>query len=200
MLDVIHNIIRKAVYLYIKGEERSYLKNIVCSGGVKRSICIKYPAFIGPQEYITIGENTTVLAYSRLQVYRGENNGRIEIGNNCFLGYRLSILASEKVKIGNNVLMASDISIVTHNHGINPELKMSYAGQPLSAKEIVIGDNVWIGDKAVILPGVTIGKGSVIGAGSIVTKSIPEYCVAVGNPAKIVKKYNFSEHIWEKIQ
>jgi lipopolysaccharide O-acetyltransferase len=65
-------------------------------------------------------------------------------------------------------------------------------------KPVVIGDNVWIGESACILPGVTIGEGSIIGALSVVTKSIPAYSIAVGSPAKVVKIYNFKQEKWIK--
>ncbi|WP_279145834.1 DapH/DapD/GlmU-related protein, partial [Clostridium tyrobutyricum] len=63
-------------------------------------------------------------------------------------------------------------------------------------KEVVIEDDVWIGEMVCILPGVRIGKGSIIGAGAIVTKNIPKYSIAVGNPAKVVKNYNFNDKVW----
>ena len=64
--------------------------------------------------------------------------------------------------------------------------------------EIKIEDGVWIGNSVIILPGVKIGKKSIIGAGSVVCKSIPDYCVAVGNPARIIKRYDHSSNIWRK--
>ena len=70
--------------------------------------------------------------------------------------------------------------------------------QPLNSKAINIGDGCWLGEKVCVLPGVTIGKKCIIGAGSIVTKSIPDFSIAVGNPAKVIKKYNFETHKWDK--
>lgn len=66
----------------------------------------------------------------------------------------------------------------------------------INDQKVVIGDNVWIGDNSVILPGVEIGKGSIIGANSVVTKSIPDYSIAVGIPARLVKKYDFQMERW----
>ena len=70
--------------------------------------------------------------------------------------------------------------------------------QPLQTKPVSIGDGCWIGEKVCILPGVSIGKKCVIGAASVVVKSIPDYCIAAGNPAKVIKRYNFVSHQWEK--
>jgi lipopolysaccharide O-acetyltransferase len=69
----------------------------------------------------------------------------------------------------------------------------------LSFKPIIIEDNVWLGEFVSVLPGVTIGKGTIVGANSVVSKDLPKYVIAVGSPAKPVKKFNFSTQRWEKI-
>ena len=71
--------------------------------------------------------------------------------------------------------------------------------QKVTTKQIELSDNIWIGANAVITAGVKIGKHCVIGAGSVVTKDVPDYCVAVGNPAKVVKKYNAITGNWERV-
>ena len=86
--------------------------------------------------------------------------------------------------------------ISSENHGVDPDLE--YVDQPLISKPVTIGDGCWIGEKVCILPGVTIGKKCIVGAGSVVTKSIPNFSMAVGNPAKIIKHYDFDKHKWEK--
>ena len=115
------------------------------------------------------------------------------------------ITARESVKIGNNVLLASKIYISDCSHG-------SYSGdendshpesiphdRPLFSKPVVIEDNVWLGEFVSVLPGVTIGKGSIIGTNSVVSKNIPSNVIAVGSPAKPIKKFNFATNNWEKI-
>ncbi|MBL4677498.1 MAG: hypothetical protein JKY70_15040 [Mucilaginibacter sp.] len=67
----------------------------------------------------------------------------------------------------------------------------------MGTKPVIIEDNVWIGETVSVLPGVTIGKGSIIGASAVVTKNIPPYSIAVGNPAKVIKTYNFESNSWE---
>ena len=86
---------------------------------------------------------------------------------------------------------------LSENHGIDPECSTPYMDQELTGLPVRIGTGCWIGEKVIILPGVSIGEKSIIGAGSIVTKKVPSYSIAVGNPAKIIKKYNFSTHRWE---
>ena len=83
---------------------------------------------------------------------------------------------------------------------MNPESQMPYMDQPLECKPVTIDDGTWIGEKVCILPGVTIGKKFIIGAGAVVNKSIPDYSMAAGVPAKVIKKYNFKTHSWEKVK
>ena len=110
---------------------------------------------------------------------------------------RLSILAGEDVSIGNDVLIASGVTICSENHGTDPSLPVSYMHQPLKCQKVSIGDGTWIGENVIILPGVSIGKKCVIGGGSVVTKSIPNYSIAVGNPAVVKKTYNMKKKVWE---
>ena len=95
------------------------------------------------------------------------------------------ILDCGLVTIGDRVLFGPFVSIYAATHETEVQSRRDYIE---FAREVVIGDDCWIGGNVVILPGVVIGKGCTVGAGSVVTKSIPEYSVAIGSPAKIVKK------------
>ncbi len=100
------------------------------------------------------------------------------------------ICASQKIRIGNNVNIGANTSIVDSDfHPIDPSLRRT---QPQQANSfpIVIEDDVFIGMNCLILKGVTIGKGTVIGAGSVVSKNLPPFSIAAGNPAKVIKKIN----------
>jgi len=149
---------------------------------------------------IKIGDSTTILSNARLAVYGSSSEANITIGNNCYIGFGFSALASAEanISIGDNVLFASNVLVTNENHGIDPESDIPYMDQKLSARDVVIGNGCWIGEKACILSGVTIGEKCIIGAGSIVTKSIPSYSIAVGNPARIIKQYNFQTKRWER--
>lgn len=148
---------------------------------------------------ISIGNNTTILDNCRLAVYGDNDKPNIAIGDNCYIGFGFSALASSKgfINIGNNVLFASNVLVTNENHGINPDSKVPYMAQELTAENVRIGDGCWIGEKVCILSGVSIGEKSIIGAGSVVTKSIPSFSIAVGNPAKVLKQYNFKDKQWE---
>ena len=109
----------------------------------------------------------------------------IEVGKNFFANYNCTILVVAKVKIGDNCQMAPNVSIYTAGHPIHPFSRNSMYEY---GKEVTIGDNVWIGGNTVICPGVTIGHNTVIGAGSVVTRDIPDWSVAAGNPCRVIRK------------
>lgn len=116
--------------------------------------------------------------------FRCDYGYNIALGENFYANYNLTILDSAPVHIGENVLIAPNVSLLTATHPIDPELRV--AGWEL-AKAIHIEDNVWIGAHTVVNPGVRIGKNSVIGSGSVVTKDIPSNVVAVGNPCRVLR-------------
>ena len=80
------------------------------------------------------------------------------------------------------------------------DLEKGYNAQKMLKKTVHINDNVWCGDRVIVLPGVTIGEGTIIGAGSIVTRDIPPYCIAAGNPARVIKKWNKGKTVWETVR
>lgn len=162
---------------------------------------IWYPCITDSRDYISMGTNSQILQNSRIWSYQidGHKKPHVTIGDGCYLGYHLSILVADDVTIDDNVLMAADILITTENHGMDPESDIPYMDQPLSAAPVHIKEGCWIGEKVVIMPGVTIGKKCIIGAGSVVTHDIPDYSIAVGSPAKVIKTYDFDKHEWVKI-
>lgn len=121
--------------------------------------------------------------------------GDVFIGEGSGVGISTVIIGP--VKIGNFSMTAQHVVISGLNHGYQ-DVSMPPRHQKVTTQQITIDDNVWIGANCVVTAGVTIGKHSVIGAGSVVTRDIPPYSVAVGNPAKVIKQYNFTTQLWEK--
>lgn len=109
----------------------------------------------------------------------------IEIGKDFYANFSCTILDVNKVIIGDNVMFGPNVQVYTATHPLDAEERIKGLE---SSKPITIGDNVWIGGGAIILPGVTIGKNTTIGSGSVVTKDIPESVFAGGNPCKTIKK------------
>ncbi len=106
------------------------------------------------------------------------------LGSNVYANFNLTLVDDTDVYIGNSVMIGPNVTIATAGHPIDPELRRKVAQFNIPVR---IGNNVWIGAGAVILPGITIGDDSVIGAGSIVTKDIPAGVVAVGNPCRVLR-------------
>ena len=118
----------------------------------------------------------------------------IFIGDKVIINMNCTFVDNNRIDIGNNVLIASNVQIYTATHSVRLDERMVQnwsEGQEICrtyALPVKIEDGVWIGGGVIILPGVTIGRNSVIGAGSVVTRSIPENCVAVGNPCRVTKQ------------
>lgn len=108
----------------------------------------------------------------------------IEVGNNFYSNYNLTILDVGKVIIGENVMIAPNVSLYTAGHPLHPDARNSGYEYGIG---ITIGDNVWIGGNTVVNPGVHIGNNVVIGSGSVVTKDIPDNALAAGNPCKVIR-------------
>ena len=109
----------------------------------------------------------------------------IFVGKNCFINYNCTMLDNARITMGDNCLLAPNVSIYTAGHTLYPDLRnMGYE----YGVAVTIGDNVWIGGNTVICPGVHIGSNCVIGAGSIVTKDIPDWSLAAGNPCRVIRQ------------
>jgi len=166
---------------------------------------VRRPFYVRGKKYIKINRGFTSGVGLRLDAFPTEDKVCLEIGDDVQVNDYVHIAVCNSVKIGRNVLIASKVFITDHNHGFygfggrhsSPEIPP--LKRPLSSAPVVIKDNVWIGEFAAVLPGVTIGEGSIIGAMSVVTKDIPPFCIAVGSPVKVVKKYNFNSKKWEKM-
>lgn len=168
---------------------------------------VRFPIDIRGKKFMDFGRKLTTGYYCRLEAYPiGNNNSKVlKFGDNVQINDFVHIAAAKNVEIGNNVLIASKIFISDICHGEYADIEnMSDPNEhpndrKLSAKPVIIHDDVWIGEMVSILPGVEIGKGSIIGANSVVTKSIPANSIAVGIPAKVIKQYNFETKRWEKV-
>lgn len=151
---------------------------------------------------LTIGNNVRIGNDARFLMchsYYGETyKPSVSIGGGCSIGNRFSVLSGDKITIGKGVLIASDVMITSENHGMNPMKSASYGTIPLEVEPVTIGDGVWIGEKASIMPGVTVGDRAIIAAGAVVTKSVLPYTLVGGVPAKVLKVFNFETCRWEK--
>jgi acetyltransferase-like isoleucine patch superfamily enzyme len=165
---------------------------------------IRFPIRIRGKKFIEVGKGFTTGFNCRIDAYSKENKKVISIGENVQINDYVHLGGIDRIIIGDNVLIASKVFITDHNHG-------SYSGdiqdsphsipqeRPLYSKRVIIEKNVWLGEYVSVLAGVTIGEGSIIGTMSVVNKDIPPFTIAVGSPAKVIKKYNHFSKKWDKI-
>jgi len=151
---------------------------------------------------ISLGKQVLLMPNSRYELiteYSGESfSPNLEIGNYSQIHQNCHITCAQNIKIGNNVVIVSNVTITDIIHPYD-NIDLPINKSKIKTYPVLIGDQSYIYNNAVILPGVTIGKHCIIGANSLVNSEIPDYSVAVGNPAKVIKKYNFETKGWEKV-
>lgn len=127
-------------------------------------------------------------------------NPQIIIGDNCWIGIRNSFAAIDRIQIGNNVLFAGYVHITDHSHGYE-NISLPIRAQTLISKgPVIIENDCWLGFGCEILSGVHIGTHSIVAARAVVTKDVPSYSIVAGNPAKVIKRYNFEIKKWERMK
>jgi len=160
--------------------------------GKNSRICRYARMDVMPFNNFVLGNDSTIEDFSTI------NNGvgDVLIGDRTRIG--LSNVIIGPVTIGNNVMLAQNIVLSGLNHGFE-DITIAPHDQPIIKNLIIVEDEVWIGANSVVVAGVTIGKHSVVAAGSIVTKDIPPYSVAAGNPARLIKQFNPSSGTWDRV-
>jgi len=147
---------------------------------------------VAPWNKFELGANSTIEDFSAI------NNGvgAVIIGDRTKIGLSNTIIGP--VTIGNDIRLAQNITLSGLNHNYQ-DVNIPIHVQGVSTSPIVIEDETWIGANVVVLAGVKVGRHSIIAAGSVVTKDIPPFSVAAGNPARVLKKYNPETKIWDKV-
>lgn len=169
-----------------------FINPFVHHRGKRSTICRRTRMDVMPFNKFFIGEDSTVEDFATI------NNGvgAIYIGDRTRIGLGCTLIGP--VKIGNDIRLAQNVVMSGLNHNYE-DISIPISKQGVTTSPIIIEDESWIGANSVVLPGVTVGKHCIIAAGSIVTKTIPEYSVVAGNPARIIKQFNKMDNRWEKI-
>jgi lipopolysaccharide O-acetyltransferase len=172
----------------------------------KDSRLIRFPFYVRGFGSIDFGLRLTTGIGVRIESFASCNAKKsIVFGRDVQLNDYVHIAAIDCVSIGDFTLIASRVFISDHNHGRFDANLLEYGPdtppilRPLYSSPVIIGSNVWIGESVCILPGVTIGDGSVVGAGSVVTRDIPAYCVAAGNPARVIRHWDAGTREWKRV-
>lgn len=173
---------RKAKSLFGKAGSGSYIINPIRIIGGKR---------------VTIGNNTSILNGARIETY-GDDGIKVEIGDDVNIEQNVHITAMDKIIIENECSILGGVTITDIEHPYE-DIEVAPGKQKMIANPVKIGSQSFIGMGARIFPGVTIGKHCVIGANAVVTHDIPDYCVAAGVPARVIKKYDPEKGAWVKV-
>lgn len=195
---LLHKNLVKFISFLITSLNTQYIVKQLKSYGKNPNIM--FPITTNGLESISIGDNFSLCARARIETYSKHLDSiytpEMIFGDNVNIGYDCHIGCVNKVIIGNNVLMASKIFITDHFHGdtsIDSLKSPPNLRKVISKGQVIIEDNVWIGEGVSIMPNVTIGKNSIIGANSVITKDIPDNCVVVGNPARVIKNIDLEK-------
>ena len=191
--------ILKLLYRYgLYGGIRVAIDFIISKIIFPKALLIRRPFYVRTEGKLLMGRKFLSGPGLVIDVF---DSGKLSIGDEVKVNAHVHIAVSHSVTIGPRVLIASGVFISDHSHG-------SYGGDNhtnplippndrfLCSKKVVIEEDCWIGEKVSILPGVHIGKGTIIGAGAVVTTNIPSYSIAVGIPARQIKKYDFDQKKW----
>lgn len=194
------SIVKKIINRIKNGGARIYWKKKIGAIGENwtkgKSVTIQNPQCLYFGNNVGIGNYTYFLPC--IKYGNKQYSPKITIGDGTWIGVRNSFAAIQGITIGKNVLFAGYVHITDHSHGYE-DITKSIKEQPLISKgPVIIEDNCWLGFNSEVLSGVHIGKNSVVAAHAVVTKDVPPYSIVAGNPAKIVKQYNFETHEWEK--
>lgn len=205
-ISFLRKTIKHRLYLYLKsilefGENSERYQSFYLRSNMHSSVKLLANATVenlseNPQ-LINIGKNSVIGG----QLFLFAHAGKIDIGENCYIGEGTRIWSADSIKIGNRVFISHNVNVHdTNSHSINPVpryqhfLAIMSTGHPnindfdIQSQPIFIEDDVWIGFNSTILKGVKIGKGSIVAACSVVTKDIPSFVIVAGNPAQVVKE------------
>lgn len=154
-------------------------------------------------QYISVGKNVRIKDYCRIDSYKtfgggGGYNPSLIIGNGVNIQYFFTSLIADKCVIGENSIIAHNVSLITENHGDDIESDIPIHAQKLRTGPVSIGCNCWVGCNTVFLPDSAVGDNCIVAANSVVNRKFPAHCMIGGCPARILKIYDFEKHKWIK--
>ena len=164
----------------IAEEQMPYLDKLYEFNQLRPSQLKEKEAYL-KEVFAECGEN----CYIELPFHANFGGHHVHLGSYVYANFNLTLVDDGHIYIGDHVMIGPNVVIATAGHPIDPELRQKNLQ---FNKDVHIEENVWIGAGVIIMPGITIGKNTVIGAGSIVTKDIPENCVAAGNPCRVLRQ------------
>ena len=187
------------IFKYVYHRTFTPFYKIGWSVAFSKGVEIKNSKYIQIGKRVYIGKNALIQVELIHHLQFGYHKPKLKIGNYVSVGVGSVISAVSDIELEDDVIIAPYCYIADNSHSFDRvDVSIRYQGLD-KVKPVKIKKGAWLGWSVAVYPGVTIGKNSVIGANSVVTKDIPDYCVAVGAPAKVIKKYDFESGKWLKI-
>ena len=168
--------------------------------GLGEGVRLVPPILVYGGSSIRIGKGVCIWQHARLIAHNGDDGTiKIDIGDGASIHPYAHISAIRSVRIGKGALFASNVYISDHDHDWRDPDDPPISNARVLAAPVDIGPNVWLGERVCVLRGVTIGEGSIVGAGSVVTKDIPARCIAVGAPARVIRRWDAATRRWAPV-
>lgn len=186
---------------------KQVIKGIIEHKKLKKKVKQNHGILLKPRnivnsKYITCGNKIKIKYASRIECYDNFHNVKYNpkfiIEDNVIIGDFFTAYITNYLKIGKNSIFAHNVTIVTENHGINPNDILPYADQKLEVGDVIIGENCWLGTGVVVLPGSKLGDNCVVAANAVVNKQFPSNVMVAGVPAKIIKIFDSKMGKWIK--
>ena len=185
----------------IKQRIRSYFeKRKLIKKASRNNSIVWRPLKITNQQNIDIGKFVKIYENSRIECYKIFKkqvlSPKLIINNNVIINNNFTALIADECCIGENTIIAHNVSIISENHGIDLMSNIPFHEQELSTSPIKIGKNCWIGCNVSLLPGASLGDNCIVGAGAVVNKSFPSNTMIAGVPAKTIKRFDYITGTW----
>lgn len=194
MFDVVKFEIKKNIKIFV--DSLIFRLRVLKKGGYAAKSLI-----VSNQQYIHIGEKVRIKNGYRIECYPSFSNielaPKVVFEDGIIIGPFLTIFCADTVRIGKNTIFAGNVTLISENHGTNPNMDKPYHAQPLTTGPVIIEEGCWLGHNVSVLPNVRIGKKCIVATNSVVTHDIPDYSIAAGVPAKVIKSFNFETNSWE---
>jgi len=187
--------------LYCNLVGKIYYRRIFKRFGYGSLLCS--PLNITNPEHVSIGKHVHIGHGARLEVLTGWHGGQqfspeLEIQDGVGIGHNATIGCANKVVIGRNTVISFDVFITDNDHAYE-QIGVPVMEQPLIVQQTIVGENCFIASGVKLLAGTVLGKQCIVGSNSVVRGEFPDYCVIVGAPARVVKRYSLQSRCWERV-
>lgn len=190
----------RALFAWYRLKTRVWYAHVFESVGARTTIY--RPMLLTNAHYASIGERVLIRPGARIELIVTDASvpPRLTIGNRVNIEQNVHIICGSSIEIGDGATLTGNVAVVDVEHPYEDVNDSTRIGERIRTQGnyVVIGQGAFIGFSAVILPNVKIGRHVIVGAHSVVTRDVPDYCVVAGNPAQIIKRYNFETRCWER--